>query len=191
MRLKDKNICVIALDSLPKDLIDNIEMPRSIIKTEGKKLYSFLRCITDSEIYQRYIPLANTLAERYQVLKAYKKISFEDLINTYPLGQTFFVSTELVFYDKVWYEKISSIIDSGNEQILDVFQRAMITNIALFKEKHSKQIPLVSEEQNEVFNLYISNDYITLWSKIRDSSDTAEKFIIITFLERIKRRLKT
>lgn len=100
------------------------------------------------------------------------------------------MSTELVFYDKVWYEKISSIIDSGNEQILDVFQRAMITNIALFKEKHSKQIPLVSEEQNEVFNLYISNDYITLWSKIRDSSDTAEKIYYYHFFGKNKTEIK-
>lgn len=190
MRLEDKNICVIALDSLPEDLIDNIAIPGSFTKTEGKKLYSFLRCITDSEIYQRYVPLANTLVERYQVLKVYRKISFEDLINIYPLGRTSFVSTELVFYDKAWYEKISSIIDSGNEQILDVFQRAMITDIALFNEKESKQIPLVSEEQDEEFDLYINNDYIDLWSKIRDSSDTAKKIYYYHFFEKDKMETK-
>lgn len=159
MRLEDKNICVIALDSLPEDLLDTIAIPGSLTKTEGKKLYSFLRCITDSKIYQRYVPLANTLSERYQVLKAYRKISFEDLINIYPLGQTSFVSTELVFHNKVWYEKISSIIDSGDEQILDIFQRAMITDIVLYNEKDSKQIPLAPDEQDEEFNLYTKTSH--------------------------------
>ena len=186
MRLKNKNICVIALDSLPEDLIDNIAIPGSLTKTEGKKLYLFLRCITDSKIYQRYVPLANTLSERYQVLKAYRKISFEDLINIYPLGQTSFVSTELVFHDKVWYEKISSIIDGGDEQILNIFQRAMITNIVLYNEKDSKQIPLASDEQDEEFNLYINNDYVHLWSKLQDTSDTAKKIYYYHFFEKGK-----
>lgn len=189
-RLKNKNICVIALDSLPEDLIDTTEIPGSLTKKEGKQLYSFLRCITDSEIYQRYVPLANTLMEKYQVLKTYRKISVEDLVNIYPLGQTFFVSTELVFYDKAWYEEISSIIDSGNEQILDVFQRAMITDITLFNEEESKQIPLNSEEQDEEFDLYINNDYIDLWSKIRDSSNTAEKIYYYHFWGKDKKEIK-
>lgn len=190
IRLEDKNICVISLDSLPKDLIDNIEIPGLLTKTEGKELYSFLRCITDSEIYQRYVPLADTLAERYQVLKAYRKISFEDLINIYPLGRTSFLSTELVFYDKAWYENIASIMDSENEQILDIFQRAMITNIALFGEKDSKEIPLVSEKENKEFDLYLNNDYIDLWSKIRDSSDTAEKIYYYHFFGKDKKEIK-
>lgn len=190
MRLKDKNIYVIALDSLPEDLINNIEIPRSLTKTEGKKLYSFLRCITDSEIYQRYVPLAKTLAEKYKVLKAYKKISVDDLINIYPLGRTSFVSTELVFYDKVWYEKILAIVDSGNKQILDVFQRARITGIVLFNEKDSKQIPLLLNEQDKEFDLYINNNYTNLWSKVRDSSDTAEKIYYYHFFGKDKTETK-
>lgn len=41
MRLEDKNICVIALDSLPEDLMDNVEIPRALTKIEGKKCIYF------------------------------------------------------------------------------------------------------------------------------------------------------
>lgn len=190
MRLEDKNICVIALDSLPEDLMDNVEIPRALTKIEGKKMYLFLRCITDSHIYQRYVSLETILMEKYQVLKPYKKISVEDLINIYPLGRTSFVSTELIFHDKDWYDKISAIIDNGNEQILDVFQRAMITKIVLFKDKKSKYIPLAREEQDEELELYINNDYINLWSRIRESSDTAKKIYYYHFFGKSKSETK-
>lgn len=183
-RLENKNIYVISLESLPDELADNIKIPPSITNPIGKKMYSFLKCISDSRIYQRFIPLSDTLLQKYQVLESYRKISVEDLIRVYSLGRTSFMSTELVFYDKEWYEKVSDIIDSGNEKIIDVFQRAKITEIVSFEENKSKQVPLSSEEQDEAFVLYINNDYISLWDRVGKTGNFDEKLYYYHFFDK-------
>lgn len=190
MRLKDKNIYVVALDSLPEDLIDNIEIPASLTNPLGQKLYSFLKCITDSQIYQKYIPLADILSEKYQVLESYRKISVEDLLYIYPLGRTSIISTKLFFRDREWYEKISDIIDSGNKAIIDVFQRAMITNIVLETGEKSKEIPTASGEPDKAFELYIDNDYTNLWEFIQTSSDTSAKIYYYHFFRKSINEIK-
>lgn len=190
MRLEDKNIYVIPLATLPEELIDNIDIPASLTNPLGKKLYSFLKCITDSQIYQKYIPLADILTEKYQVLKSYRKISVEDLLYTYSLGRTSIISTKLIFRDKEWYEKISDIIDSGNKAIIDVFQRAMITDIVLQAGEKNKKIPIASEETDKDFQLYIDNDYTNLWKFIQTSSDTAAKIYYYHFFRRSKSEIE-
>lgn len=64
------------------------------------------------------------MIEKYHVLESYRKVSFEDLIQVQPLGHTTFMSTELVFYDKEWYEQIAALIVNNVQGIIDTFQRA-------------------------------------------------------------------
>lgn len=175
LRLEDKNIFVVDLASLPDDLVEIASAPASLLSPIGKKLYSFLRCITDSQILQHYVPLADILAEKYQVLKSYKKISLEDLIRVLPLGHTAFASTELVFHDKGWYERINKLLDEGNQELINTFQRTGLTAIHLFEDDSSKIIPPLAEANDEYFQLYLDNNYVKLLSHIQACSDTAIK----------------
>ncbi|MGN0277937.1 MAG: SIR2 family protein [Lachnospiraceae bacterium] len=174
IRLEDKNIYVVDLCSLPDDLVAKVSVPVSLTNPIGQKLFSYLRCISDSAIFQQYIPLSEILIEKYQVLKSYRKVSFEDLIRVCPLGRTYFASTHLVFYDKEWYEKIAAIIDKDVHEIIDAFQRAGITAIHFFEDDSIKEVPSGIDEDNN-FQLYLDNDYIELFKQVQDCSDTDEK----------------
>ena len=133
--------------------MEKVSIPVSLTNPTGQKLFSFLRCITDSKIFQQYIPLSEILIEKYHVLESYRKVSFEDLIQVQPLGHTTFMSTELVFYDKEWYEQIAALIVNNVQGIIDTFQRAGLTAIHLFEDDLSQSIPLITEE-NTSFQLY-------------------------------------
>jgi len=175
LRLEDKNIFVVDLDSLPDDLAEKASAPVSLSSSSGKRLYSFLRCITDSQILQHYVSLADILSEKYKVLKSYKKISFKDLIRVQPLGRTTFLSTELIFHDKEWYEHISKLLDEGNQELIDTFQRAGLTAIRFYSDDSSKIIPLLTKTSDVFFELYLNNKYVELLNQIQTCSDTAIK----------------
>ena len=174
VRLEDKSIFVVDLSSLPDNLMEKVSIPVSLTNPTGQKLFSFLRCITDSKIFQQYIPLSEILIEKYHVLESYRKVSFEDLIQVQPLGHTTFMSTELVFYDKEWYEQIAALIVNNVQGIIDTFQRAGLTAIHLFEDDLSQSIPLITEE-NTSFQLYLNNDYVELLKQVQACSDTDEK----------------
>lgn len=92
-----------------------------------------------------YLLFCFTAAEKYQVLKSFRKISFEDFILVSSLGNTAFMGTGLVFYDREWYEKIAALLDSGGQEVRDAFQRTGLTAIYLFENDPSKCIPSRSE----------------------------------------------
>ena len=108
------------------------------------------------------------------MLESYRKVSFEDLIQVQPLGHTTFMSTELVFYDKEWYEQIAALIVNNVQGIIDTFQRAGVTAIHLFEDDLSQSIPLITEEDTN-FQLYLNNDYVELLKQVQACSDTDEK----------------
>lgn len=176
-RLEDKNIYVVDISSLPDDLLEKTVPPTSLPNLTGKKLYAFLRCITESQILQHYISLSQILSEKYQILKSYKKISFEDLIHVHPFGHTSFISTELVFYDKIWYEKIAALLSAGDEELIDTFTRAGLSRIHLFEDDSTTDIPSPVEinEEDTLLKLYLDNDYIELSNHIELCKNTGEK----------------
>ena len=61
-RLENRNIFVVDLSSLPTDLEEKSVIPASITNSTGRKLFTFLRCITNPKITYQYIPLEDRIA---------------------------------------------------------------------------------------------------------------------------------
>ena len=188
-RLENKNIYVVDISSLPDDLLETTVPPAPLPNLTGKKLYAFLRCITESQILQHYIPLSQILSEKYQVLKSYKKISFEDLIKVHPFGRTSFVGTALVFYDKIWYERVAALLNGGNEELINTFQHAGLSKILLFDTHLITDItdipsPVELNDEDTLLQLYLDNDYIELSNRIELCKNTDEKIYFYHLLDK-------
>lgn len=180
-RLEHNNISVVSLSSLPEDLPEKVSVPASLTYPAGQKLHSFLKCISEPQLLDAYVPLSELLAEKYQVLKAYRKISFRDFIRVCSLGHTKFIGTELVFYDKEWYDRACRLFDSGNPEILDTFQRTGLTAIHCADNDQIRLIPGVSEEYAELFQLYLDNDFEKLLTQVRASENISAQIYYARF----------
>ena len=190
VRLEDKNIFVVDLNSMPSDIETTITIPDDLTNPVGRKLYSYLKCISTPKITQKYIPLEELLAEKYEVLKSYSKISYQDLISVYPLGRTTFMDTELVFYEKDWYERVSQILDNPDSPVTKTFCRAGISAIHYFEDDSSKAVPNAYEPIDEIFQLYFDNDYAQLDKKVTGCSEPIQKLYYFHLLGKNKEDLE-
>ena len=181
LRLAEKSIDVISLQNLPDDLVSKISMPEMLSHPTGQKLYCLLRCISDTQLLDQYIPIRNQLIEKYRVLKAYNRISVFDLLNVQPLGGILLRSNHLVFLEKKWFKQIASLIDNGESEIRDTFGRAGIAAIDLFRGETYHINYDVDLEQTS-FALYLDNNYCELARHIESSTDTAAKIYYYVLL---------
>ncbi len=164
-RLEKNNIFVISLDTLPADLQSKAKVPESLTHPSGRHLYTYLKCISDNTISSQYMDLKDILNERYQMLKSYSKISYDDLISAYSFGYYQILNTDLVLYDKSIYEKLIALLTEENPLILDTFQRAGITRIQLNSDDSlSYDIPYF--ERSSLVQFYLDNDYESIEKQI-------------------------
>lgn len=174
IRLESKNIFVIDLSQIPDNLIEKAAVPEVLSEPVGKRLYTYLKCIKESQLLQSIIPLGELLTEKYKVLKSYKRISFRDLIRVQPLGGLSFMGSQLVLYDAEWYMEICKLIDEGDQDIINTFQRAGIISIESSPEDNSKDIPCVEHDIfDNYFQLYLDNNYLALDKQLQGCQDTA------------------
>ena len=174
-RLESRNIYVVDLSSLPADLEGKAGVPASITNGTGRKLFTFLRCITNPKITYQHIPLEDRIIEKYQLLKSYSKISHQDLIAVHPLGRTKFLDTELIFYDKPWYECIQKLLSDSHSVVSDVYRRAGISAIHFYGNDSPFPVPDVYEPVDSLFQLYLDNDYIALNAALETCKDLVQK----------------
>lgn len=190
-RLENRNIYLVDLSSLPADLEEKAIVPSSITDNTGRKLFTFLRCITNPSITYQHIPLENRIVEKYQLLKSYLKISHQDLIAVHPLGPTRFLDAELVFYDKSWYECIQKLLSDSNSNVSDIYRRAGISTIRFFGNNSSFSIPGTYEPIDSLFQLYLDNNYITLNREIETCKDLVYKMYYSSLLGKSKENIDT
>lgn len=174
-RLENRNIYVVDLSSLPSDLEVKATVPASITNDTGRKLFTFLRCITNPKITYQYIPLEDRIVEKYQLLKSYSKISHQDLIAVHPLGRTQFWDTELIFYDKPCYECIQKLLSDKDSTVSEVFRRAGISAIHFYSDDSHIPVPNAYEPIDPLFQLYFDNDYIALNTELENCKDLVQK----------------
>ena len=174
-RLESRNIFVVDISSLPADLEGKATIPASITSDIGRKLFTFLRCITNPKITYQYIPLEERIVEKYQLLKSYSKISYQDLIAVHPLGQTQFLDTELIFYDKPWYDCIQKLLSDRDSTVSEVFSRAGISAIHFYGDNSPFSVPDAYETIDPLFQLYLDNDYITLNTELETCKNLVQK----------------
>ena len=186
-RLENRNIYVVDLSSLPSDLEVKATVPASITNDTGRKLFTFLRCITNPKIIYQYIPLEDRIVEKYQLLKSYSKISHQDLIAVHPLGRTQFLDTELIFYDKPWYECIQKLLSDKESTVSEVFRRAGISAIHFYNDDSHFPVPNAYEPLDPLFQLYFDNDYIALNTELENCKDLVQKMYYSNVLGKDKK----
>lgn len=173
--MENRNIYVVDLSSLPSDLEVKATVPDSITNDTGRKLFTFLRCITNPKITYQYIPLEERIVEKYQLLKSYSKISHQDLIAVHPLGRTQFLGTELIFYDMLWYECIQKLLSDKDSIVSEVYRRAGVSAIHFYSDDLSFSVPGANEPMDPLFQLYFDNDYIALNTELENCKDLVQK----------------
>lgn len=174
-RLENRNIYVVDLSSLPADLEGKAAVPTSITNGTGRKLFTFLRCITNPKITYQHIPLEDRIVEKYQLLKSYSKISHQDLIAVHPLGRTKFLDTELIFYDRPWYECIQKLLSDSHSVVSDVYRRAGISAIHFYGDDSPFPVPDAYEPIDSLLQLYLDNNYIALNTELEACKDLVQK----------------
>lgn len=185
-RLKCSNIFVISIRDMPQDILEKITIPSDLEDQRGKMLYAYLNCIYDPNTYYHYIPLEDVLYEKYMVLNTYRKISYEDLIKTFPFGRTDFMGRTLCFEDKVWYQRIHKILSGESEKdkfIYKIFQKAGIYEIYCPENEERMQLEIIEDENNELFKLYLDNKYMELLAKLNDSDNVFAQVYYYNFLQ--------
>lgn len=182
LRLEAKNIYIVNTSEVPSEIQQKAHVPESLSSDIGKKLYTYLRSITDFEVLDTYLPLEAILADKYSLLESYNKISFDDLIRVHPLGRTKFYSTQMCFYDMEWYQKVEKALHSGNKVVISTFQRAGITSIYYFNDDSECEIPLLNAPKSAFFPHYINNDYISLQKEMTQKNYPAEKIYYLHLL---------
>ena len=161
LRLVRNNIHVIYTAEIPED----IPCPDSITDNTGKKLFRYLKCISDPTIFSKHIPLCELLKERYEPLNSYKKIAQSDLLSSYNLGKYQRLENELFFWDQKEYQSLASVLSKENTVILSAFNKAHITRIHFqgdFKQKsQTYDIPqcLSTPLFDSYFHMYLNNKY--------------------------------
>ena len=189
-RLENRNIYVVDLSSLPADLEGEVAIPPSITSSTGRKLFTFLRCITKPKITYQYIPLEDRITEKYQLLKSYSKISYQDLIAVQPLGRTKFMDTELIFYDKPWYECIQKLLSDSASGVPDVFRRAGVSAIHFCEDDSPFPVPNINKPIDTLFQFYLDNNYISLNAELENCKDLVQKMYYSHLLGKGKQHIE-
>lgn len=190
-RLESRNIFVVDISSLPADLEGKATIPVSITDNVGRKLFTFLRCITNPKITYQYIPLEDRIIEKYQLLKSYQKISHQDLISVHPLGRIQFLDTELIFYDKFWYACTQKLLSDKKSTASEVFRRAGISAIHFYDDDSSFPVPDYHEPIDALLQLYLDNDYISLNAELENCKDLVQKIYYGNMLGKDKTYVET
>ena len=188
-RLVEKSIQVIDLNSLPDDLAKKISIPEALTDVVGQKLYLYLKCISNPNLLKEYIPLKKQLEEKYKELLVYDKISYQDLISVYPLGRTTFMDTQLVFYQKEWFDRIKDLMNEQDSIVAKTFKRAGISTIHNYDDNASAPVPNAYEPIEEEFQLYFDNRYADLDELIKSSSKLTTKMFYSHFLGKDKQEV--
>lgn len=176
LRLEKNNIHVISIEEIP----DDISCPDTITDNDGKRLFRYLKCISDSNTFSKYVPLNELLYEKYLPLSSYRKISQSDLLSSYKLGRYQRLGNELFFFDEKEYQSLISVFSEENSNIVCAFNKANIVRIHLQDGDHPSKrtfdIPqlLTTPLFNSYFQMYLDNQYYEL-SEAFESMPTAEK----------------
>lgn len=173
-RLEMQRIYPIDLLKIPKDVVDAAKVPSELSYNIAQRLYTYLRCVTDLELCYSGISRIEVLQEKYETLKSYRKISFEDLLNVQSFGRVEFKSMDMIVYDQSWYQLLVDAIDN-NKNICDILQRAHLIRIRFGGTNICKLIPCPQDFSDEEFELYLNCNYIQLCECIEHCSDYSKK----------------
>ena len=188
-RLEAQQIFPINISRIPKAVVDAAEVPKVLSKNVARKLYTYLRCVTNIELCYRSMNIIKLLQKKYDTLNSYRKISFEDLVNVHSLGHVEFKSKDMLILDHFWFRTISYAIDN-NTEICSIFQRAQLSRIRYGYSDTVKIIPHTEKCSDEEFDLCLNCDYSTLDDIIENCSDISKKIYYYCWLNKEEAEIK-
>lgn len=185
-----KNIEVININEMP--LIDDI--PSSLFDDRGKRLYSFLKAISD-EYFQIELfsdTCSNDIIEnKLELISPNIFINYKILLDLLYIKQYDKRDKKLVLWDKKKFNRISDFINSNklSKELKQLFLNSGISSIVLESEQGGNIISLQDNLENdlftdELFNLYIENKYDELKKKIKQENiDIIKKCFYLSLID--------
>lgn len=173
------NIGVININKIPPVL----GIPKELKNKKGRKLYSFLKTISEP-----------TFDENVMFLAHHKYVSSKQLLNSLNFNKTFHELSDGTLYlsDENLYNYLVSFMNSSDvsgEKSRNLFLNAGIIRIALINKPTSHnydigKIAYPSLLNDRLFNLYLSNKYDELLSMIEcEEIDELEKCFYLSILK--------
>ena len=175
-RLEKQRLYPIDLFDIPNEVIDKSKVPSKLSHDIGKRLYTYLKCITNYELSYNGMSLVEILQEKYDIFRAYRIISIEDLLNVHNFGRSELESRDFIVYDEMWYNLLVDAIKT-NINVCNVFQRTCINRI-VYGDGYMKTfyiIPRTEVSSDKEFELYLSCNYTHLFDKISNCPDIAKR----------------
>lgn len=188
-RLEKQRLYPIDLLDIPNEVIEKTKVPSELSHDIGKRLYTYLKCISNYELVYNGMDIVDSLQEKFAVFKSYRKISFYDLINVQDFGIVEFKSMDMFLYDESWYTIMSEAIKK-NDIICNVFQRAHILRLRFNDSNESINIPYPSKSCDEEFDLYLNCNYKQLSDRIVNSSDISKKIYYYCLLDKDAQKIE-
>lgn len=170
------NIHIINTYDFPQKLKDcyaNLKL-----KNEGKELYMVLDCILNEHNDYLIDSPTNTVFYKYQIFKDQNKVSFDDLVDAYYLGNVEFVCNVLLFNNSSKYNLLKEIILNDNEKanfIKEVLIKAGIKFIQF--ENNSTEISNKINERycDKLIYLDQYNNYVNIITQLDKVNDEMAK----------------
>lgn len=174
---KEQNIFIIGTHEIRPPLLDKQKDCK--LDKQGKALYACLDYIMDDANDFLVEPFDKILYERYQALKKYNKIAFEDFKAISPFIHVEMKADALVFlsFHKDTYHKIVETLHSDTEYsryIRDIFRKTGICSICCGNEHIDVPENTNHTFEDELFELYLNNRYQEILSQL----DTSENHLL-------------
>lgn len=182
----EKNgLYVIDDDDIPNDKIDNYTQNTRLTKEIGKKIYTVLKIINDSDNIEKQYDI-DWLYENLQIFKNRNKIALCELENVFRIQNdgSEVIFNALIIRNLHIYEKLINILgkeDVKSQYIQDVFLKTGINQIKLWPT--NKQFIIDSSRESakssEIESLLIENKFNTLYSKALNLNCSIEKLYCV------------
>ena len=167
---KNNSIGIINIHNMPQ--VENV--PNSLKKEKGMRLYSFLRVVENPSLASNFEPqvFINNFLE---FAKQYSFIDYKNLLNLLYIKRYEKKECELTLFDQRNYDKLKSYLDSSTPETIRLKQRFIdvgIGKISYWNPPHNLLTYKFDEEiqstlfQDKAFELYLINDYKELESLI-------------------------
>lgn len=175
-RLRRSNIEVVDLSKMPEDFVNGNQT--SLQEDFPKRIFGFTESIQNPGGLLGYVSLEKLLMRKYELLKPYEWIAFDDLKASSYFGHCEMVGDQLILYDSARFEHHKKMFEALDQKniIIQTIQKSGIKEICDFTG--DEIITVSSGEQIEYrLKCWLDNDYKALAISLseREGEDTLQE----------------
>ena len=101
------------------------------------------------------------------------------------------MDTELIFYDKPWYECIKKLLSDRDSVVSNIYRCAGISAIHFHGDAASFPVPNSHNHTDSLFRLYLDDNYIALNTEIETCKDLVQRMYYSSLLGKDKKYIET